>query len=70
MARRYDRRKRIRRLKKMILGTIAAAIIIPVIISIFLGVRVVSLGNRVKELEDMLLAEKERNANTYARLEK
>lgn len=62
MARRYDRRKRIRRLKKMILGTIAAAIIIPVIISIFLGVRVVSLGNRVKELEDMLLAEKERNA--------
>lgn len=58
----YDRRKRIRRLKKIILGTIAAAIIIPVIVSILLGVRVISLEGRVKELEGMLLREKEKNA--------
>ncbi|NBJ93479.1 polysaccharide deacetylase family protein [Parablautia muri] len=58
----YDRRKRIRRLKKIILGTIAAAIIIPVIVSILLGVRVVSLESRVKELEAMLLTEKEKSA--------
>ena len=62
MAGGYDRRKRIRRLKKIILGTVAAAIIIPVIVSILLGVRVVSLRNRVKELEAMLLTEKEKNA--------
>ena len=58
MAGGYDRRKRIRRLKKIILGTVAAAIIIPVIVSILLGVRVVSLRNRVKDLEAMLLTEK------------
>ena len=62
MAGGYDRRKRIRRLKKIILGTVAAAIISPVIVSILLGVRVVSLRNRVKELEAMLLTEKEKNA--------
>lgn len=62
MAEGYDRRKRIRRLKKIILGTIAAAIIIPVIVSILLGVRVISLQKRVKELEAMLLTEKEKNA--------
>ncbi len=51
----YDRRKRIRLLKKIILGTIAAAIIIPIVISIVLGVRVISLRNKVSELEEALL---------------
>ncbi len=51
----YDRRKRIRLLKRMILGTIAAAIIIPIVISIILGVRVFSLQSKVKELEEALL---------------
>lgn len=51
----YDRRKRIRLLKRMILGTIAAAIIIPIVVSIILGVRVVSLQNKVDELEEALL---------------
>ena len=51
----YDRRKRIRLLKKIILGTIAAAIIIPIVISIVLGVRVISLQNKVRELEETLL---------------
>lgn len=53
--RNYDRRKRIRLLKRMILGTIAVAIIIPIIVSITLGIRVVSLQNKVKELEETLL---------------
>ncbi|MBD5546533.1 MAG: polysaccharide deacetylase [Lachnospiraceae bacterium] len=51
----YDRRKRIRLLKKIILGTIAAAIIIPIITSIILGVRVISLQSKVRELEETLL---------------
>lgn len=51
----YDRRKRIRLLKRMILGTIAAAIIIPIVISIILGVRVFSLQSKVRELEEALL---------------
>lgn len=51
----YDRRKRIRLLKKIILGTVAGAIIIPVIISIILGVRVISLQHKVKQLEEVLL---------------
>ncbi|MDE7447387.1 MAG: polysaccharide deacetylase [Lachnospiraceae bacterium] len=51
----YDRRKRIRLLKKIILGTIAAAIIIPIVISVVLGVRVISLQNKVRELEETLL---------------
>lgn len=51
----YDRRKRIRLLKRIILGTIAAAIIIPIVISIVLGVRVISLQNKVKDLEEALL---------------
>lgn len=51
----YDRRKRIRLLKKIILGTIAAAIIIPIVISIVLGVRVISLQSKVRELEETLL---------------
>lgn len=51
----YDRRKRIRLLKRMILGTIAVAIIIPIVISIILGVRVFSLQSKVRELEEALL---------------
>ncbi|MDE7287224.1 MAG: polysaccharide deacetylase [Lachnospiraceae bacterium] len=51
----YDRRKRIRLLKRMILGTIAAAIIIPIVVSIILGVRVVSLQSKVRELEEALV---------------
>lgn len=54
MERTYDRRKRIRRLKKIILGTIAAAIVIPVILSLVLGIRVIQLQNRVRELEKNL----------------
>lgn len=37
-----DRKKRVRRLKKIILGTIAAAVLIPVVTSICLLVRVIS----------------------------
>ena len=50
----YDRRKRVRLLKRIILGTIAALIIIPIVVSIILSVRVISLQNRVNELEEML----------------
>ncbi len=46
-----DRRKRIQRLKKIILGTIAAAIVIPVVISICLLIRVISLNHTIQELE-------------------
>lgn len=49
-----DRRKRIRRLKKIILGTIAAAIIIPVISSVCLLVRVIDLNRKVQELESRI----------------
>ncbi|MCM1134807.1 MAG: polysaccharide deacetylase [Clostridium sp.] len=55
----YDRRKRIRRLKKIILYTIAAAIVIPVILSIVLGVRVIQLHKKVRELEAKLVFQTE-----------
>ncbi len=48
------RRKRINRLKKMILGTIVLAILIPVIICIVLGVKVYSLSKQVNDLEGRL----------------
>lgn len=48
------RRKRIRRLKKLILGTIAAAVIIPVVTSVCLLCRVISLNHKVQELESRL----------------
>lgn len=51
------RRKRINRLKKIILGVIAAAIIIPTAICIFLGVRVAVLSHKVQELSGLLEAE-------------
>lgn len=50
----YDRQKRVRRLKKIILGIIAASILIPVIFSVILGIRVIQLHGRVKELENLL----------------
>lgn len=52
--RNYDRRRRIRLLKKIILGTVAAAIIIPIGTSILLGIQVAALQNKVKELERSL----------------
>ena len=59
MERTYDRRKRIRRLKKIILGTIAAAIIIPVILSLVLGIRVIQLQHKIREMENGLTARTE-----------
>ena len=52
----YDRRKRIRRLKKMIVGTIIAMVVIPVIASIILGIRVCSLQKEVMGLKEELTA--------------
>ncbi len=51
-----DRRKRIRRLKKLILGVIVAAVVIPVITSIVLGIRVFQLQGKVRELEERIAA--------------
>lgn len=47
----YDRQKRVKRLKKIILGIIAGLILVPVVVSVILGIRLVQLQNRVKELE-------------------
>lgn len=55
----YDRAKRVRRLKKIILATIAALIIIPMITSLILGVRVAQLTHRVREMEALLAAKEE-----------
>ncbi|GFI46836.1 bifunctional xylanase/deacetylase [Lachnospiraceae bacterium] len=52
----YDRRERIRRLKKIIITTIMAAIVIPVITSVILGIRVFQLQGRVRELEQEMAA--------------
>ena len=57
-----SRRKRINRLKKVILGMAAAAILIPSVVCIILGVRLAGLSARAKELEELLLAEKSRSA--------
>ena len=64
-----DRRKRVQRLKKIILGAIASLIIIPIIISVILGIRVVQLSHRVQELELLLAAkgsETDQGAGVYA----
>lgn len=50
MAHTIDRSKRVRRLKKMILGTIALLILIPTLLCIYLGVRVAGLKSQVKSL--------------------
>lgn len=68
MAGTYDRRKRIRRLKKIILGMTAVAIIIPIIACIILGVRVIQLQGKGKELEAIIASkeqETERAAGIY-----
>lgn len=48
------RRNRINRLKKMILAVVGLAIVIPVIISVFLGVKVVRLQRELNELKTLL----------------
>ncbi|MGN1179897.1 MAG: polysaccharide deacetylase family protein [Suilimivivens sp.] len=53
------RRKRINRLKKMILGGVAMAILIPVVVCIILGIRVASLSGEIEVLQTQL--EEERN---------
>lgn len=50
----YDRKRRIRRLKKIIVGSALAAMIIPLTVSIALGIYVFQLKGRIKELEDEL----------------
>ena len=50
----YDRRRRIRRLKKIIAGSILAAMIIPLTVSIALGIYVSRLKGRISELEEEL----------------
>ncbi|MDO4304140.1 MAG: polysaccharide deacetylase family protein [Bacillota bacterium] len=63
-----DRRKRIRRLKKIIVGTIVAAIVIPVMTSIILGVRVMYLQGKVSDLETALMqlqSEGDRESGIY-----
>ncbi|MBQ9928034.1 MAG: polysaccharide deacetylase [Lachnospiraceae bacterium] len=48
------RRKRINRLKKMILGTVGMAILIPIIICIVLAVHISGLNGQLQELQTML----------------
>lgn len=50
-----DRRKRIQRLKKIILAVIAALIVIPVMLSVVLGIRVVQLNHKIQKLEALLM---------------
>ncbi len=45
------RRKRINRLKKMIIGFILAAILIPSIVCVFLGIQIFSLKEKLREAE-------------------
>lgn len=59
-----DRSKRIKRLKKIILRTVAAAIIIPIIACIFLSVSVFKLQRQVKELKSQLAAYEEVTGET------
>lgn len=50
----YDRRRRIWRLKKIIAGSVLAAMIIPLTVSIALGIYAARLKNRICELEEEL----------------
>lgn len=50
----YDRKKRIQRLKKIIVGSAVAAMIIPLTVSIALGIYVFQLKGRIMELEEEL----------------
>ena len=47
----YDRKRRVRRLKKIIVGSALAAMIIPLTVSIALGIYAFQLKGRIKELE-------------------
>ena len=64
------RRKRINRLKKIILGSIVLAIIIPVMISVFLGYKVNLLSRNIEELEIRLSeaqsAESQKDVGVFA----
>lgn len=64
------RRKRINRLKKIILGTVVMAILIPVMICAFLGWKVNSLSKQINELEGLLeearSRESEREVGVFA----
>ncbi|EOS73155.1 hypothetical protein C819_03880 [Lachnospiraceae bacterium 10-1] len=60
-----DRRKRVQRLKKIILAVNAAFIVIPVIVSVVLGIRVIQLNQKIQKLEN-LLAAKENEADEVA----
>lgn len=51
------RRKRVNRLKKIILGMVGMAILIPVIICVVLGYKITVLHNRIEELETQLAQE-------------
>ena len=51
----YDRKKRIRCLKKIIIGTAIVVMVIPMVVSVALGVRVMSLQKEVARLEEELL---------------
>lgn len=45
------RKKRVRRLKKMIIGTVLSAILVPLIVCVFLGVRLVKVKEQLKETQ-------------------
>lgn len=49
-----DRKKRIKRLKKIILATIALMIVVPTVLSIVLGIYLHSYKRAVRELEDQI----------------
>lgn len=54
MAQKVNRSRRVRRLKKLILGTIALAIFVPTLLCIYLGIRVAGLKTQVKGLSQLL----------------
>ena len=57
------RRKRINRLKKMILGGVMMAVLIPVTVSIILGVRVHQLSGRIRQQDITIQELEEENEN-------
>lgn len=59
------RRKRINRLKKMILGGVMMAVLIPVTVSIILGVRVHQLSGRIRQ-QDMAIQRLEEEKQSLA----
>ena len=57
------RRKRINRLKKMILGGVMMAVLIPVTASIILSVRVHQLSDRIRQQEAVIQELEDENKN-------